>query len=133
MIAAAIPAMASVASAQPKHDKFAKKQEKFERKRAKIERQQARYNERNGYGNGSRDRVYYEDQGYRDEGYYEDSQPNVYDRHRKAMNLGIGAAAGAIVGGLIGGKKGALIGAGIGVAGGAIVTAKQAPRNYPRY
>ncbi len=69
------------------------------------------------------------------EGYYggEYRQPNVYDRHRKAMNLGIGAAAGAIIGGLIGGKKGALIGAGVGVAGGAIVTAKQKPRNYPRY
>lgn len=86
--------------------------------------------------NAERNRTYdgrYND-GYYDDGYYGGyDEPNVYDRHRKAMNLGIGAAAGAIIGGLIGGKKGAIIGAGAGVVGGAIVTAKQAPRNYPRY
>ena len=60
-------------------------------------------------------------------------QPNVYDRHRKAFNLAIGTGAGALLGALLGGKKGALIGAGAGLAGGAIVTAKQAPRNYYRW
>jgi hypothetical protein len=89
----------------------------------------ARDKRRSGYNDA------YYNGGYYDDGYYggEYRQPNVYDRHRKAINLGVGAAAGAIVGGLIGGKKGALIGAGVGVAGGAIVTAKQKPRNYPRY
>jgi hypothetical protein len=60
-------------------------------------------------------------------------QPNAYDRHRKALNLAIGTGAGALIGALLGGKKGALIGAGAGLAGGAIVTAKQSPRNYYRY
>ena len=60
-------------------------------------------------------------------------QPNAYDRHRKAFNLAIGTGAGALIGALLGGKKGALIGAGAGLAGGAIVTAKQSPRNYYRY
>ena len=60
-------------------------------------------------------------------------QPNVYDRHRKAVNIGGGAVAGAILGALLGGKKGALIGAAVGAAGGAIATKKQAPRNYYRY
>lgn len=81
--------------------------------------QNDRYNGRNGY--------------YGNEGYYEVRQPNVYDRHRKAINLSVGTAAGAAVGAALGGKKGALIGAGVGLATGAIVTAKQKPRNYPRY
>jgi len=102
-----------------------------------LERKDSRYSREYKARNDQRRRSYnerYYDERY-DDGYYngEYRQPNVYDRHRKAMNLGIGAAAGAIIGGLIGGKKGALIGAGVGVAGGAIVTAKQKPRNYPRY
>jgi osmotically inducible lipoprotein OsmB len=61
------------------------------------------------------------------------SRPNIYNRHRKAVNIGGGALAGALLGALLGGKKGALIGAAVGAAGGAIVTKKQAPRNYYRY
>jgi len=64
---------------------------------------------------------------------YYGSQPNVYDRHRKAINIGVATGVGAVLGALFGGKKGALIGAAAGVAGGAIVTAKQSPRNYYRY
>lgn len=80
---------------------------------------------------------YYND-GYYDDGYdtyndYGTKKPNVYDRHRKAMNIALATGAGAIIGALIGGKKGALIGAGAGVAAGAIVTKKQSSRNYPRY
>ena len=77
-------------------------------------------------------RVY--DQGY-NTGYntYGYGQPNVYARHRKAMNIGIGAGAGALLGALIGGGKGALIGAAAGAGGGYVVTQKQSPRNYYRY
>ena len=57
-------------------------------------------------------------------------KPNVYDRHRKIINIGAGSAGGALLGGLIGGRKGALIGALLGGGGGAIFTAKQKPRNY---
>jgi len=73
----------------------------------------------------------YDDQYYQDEYYddYEYKKPNVYDRHRKAINIGVAAGTGAIIGGIFGGKKGALIGAGVGVATGAIITAKQKPRN----
>lgn len=76
----------------------------------------------------------YDDE-YYDDDYYEGEykRPNVYDRHRKAVNIGVATVAGAIIGGLVGGKKGALIGAGAGVATGAIVTAKQKPRNTERY
>jgi len=65
--------------------------------------------------------------------YYTPQKPSFYDRHRKAINLGVSTGVGAILGALIGGKKGAVIGAAAGVAGGAIVTAKQSPRNYYRY
>jgi hypothetical protein len=64
---------------------------------------------------------------------YYGKQPNVYDRHRKAVNLSVGTAGGALLGAAIGGKRGALIGAGAGLATGAIVTANQKPRNYRRY
>lgn len=60
-------------------------------------------------------------------------RPNIYNSHRKAVNIGGGAAVGAILGALLGGGKGALIGAAVGAAGGAVVTSKQAPRNYYRY
>ena len=63
------------------------------------------------------------------EQYYGYEQPNTYDKHRKAVNLAAGAGLGAIIGAIIGGKKGALIGGAAGLAGGAIVTAKQKPRN----
>ncbi|MFZ1701278.1 MAG: hypothetical protein WBO10_17815 [Pyrinomonadaceae bacterium] len=68
-----------------------------------------------------------------DDGYYDYDRPNVYDRHRKAINLGVATGAGAVLGAIIGGKKGALIGAAAGVAGGAIFTKVQKPRNRPRY
>jgi len=76
-------------------------------------------------------RVYNDPYAY-DNGYYNNGTA-VYDRHRKAANIGGGAAVGAIIGALIGGGKGALIGAAVGAAGGAVVTSKQAPRNYYRY
>jgi hypothetical protein len=87
------------------------------------------YSSSNGYhGNG------YSNSGYYDNGYNNGSSSRrVYDQHRQAVNIGAGAAAGALLGALIGGKKGALIGAGVGAVGGAIVTKKQAPRNYTRY
>ena len=59
-------------------------------------------------------------------------KPNFYRRHRKAVNIGAGAAAGALVGGLIGGKKGALIGGGAGAGGGYLVTKKQKRKHYTR-
>lgn len=64
---------------------------------------------------------------------YDDGRPNVYQRHRKAMNIGIGTGAGALLGALIGGKKGALIGAAAGAGGGYIVTKVQKPQNRRRY
>jgi hypothetical protein len=77
----------------------------------------------------------YNDPYYNGNGYYNgyNNGTTVYDRHRKAVNIGGGAGVGAIIGALIGGGKGALIGAAVGAAGGAIVTSKQAPRNYYRY
>lgn len=60
-------------------------------------------------------------------------RPNVYRRHRKAFNIGIGTGIGALVGGLVGGKKGLVIGALAGAGGGALVTHKQRPKNYTRY
>lgn len=59
-------------------------------------------------------------------------RPNVYRRHRKAFNLGIGTGVGALVGGLIGGKKGLVIGGLAGAGGGALFTHKQRPKNYVR-
>ena len=59
-------------------------------------------------------------------------RPNVYRRHRKAFNIGIGTGAGLLLGGLIGGKKGALIGGAAGAGGGYLVTKKQRPKNYVR-
>lgn len=62
-------------------------------------------------------------------------KPNVYQRHRNLINIGIGTAAGAIIGGLVGGKKGALIGAGVGAGGGAAYTygIKPKKKRYYRY
>ncbi len=63
---------------------------------------------------------------------YTYKKPNVYRRHRKAFNIGIGTGVGALVGGLIGGKKGLIIGGLAGAGGGALVTHKQKPKNYYR-
>lgn len=63
-------------------------------------------------------------------------RPNVYQRHRNVINMGIGTAAGAILGGIIGGKKGAAIGALAGAGGSALYTYKINPKNrryYRRY
>jgi len=60
-------------------------------------------------------------------------RPNVYRRHRKAINLGIGTGVGALIGGLLGGKKGVVIGGLAGAGGGALFTHKQRPKNYTRY
>lgn len=59
-------------------------------------------------------------------------KPNFYRRHRKAINIGAGSAAGALIGGLIGGKKGLVIGGLAGAGGGALVTHKQRPKNYTK-
>ncbi len=60
-------------------------------------------------------------------------KPNVYQKHRNAINIGIGTAAGAIIGGLLGGKKGALIGAGVGAGGSALYTYKLNPKTKRYY
>lgn len=82
----------------------------------------------------------YQNESYRDNGQYQDdngyytdrNRSTVYNRHRKAINIGLSTGAGALLGALIGGRKGALIGAAAGAGGGAIFTHKQRPRNYYR-
>lgn len=64
--------------------------------------------------------------------YYACKRPNVYRRHRKAFNIGIGTGVGMLVGGLLGGGKGVVIGGLGGAAGGALFTHKQQPKNYVR-
>lgn len=115
MLGVAIPAFSGTAVAQ---------------RRDGRDRGTYRYDER--YRDRNRGTVYNDP--YYNDGYYQGyEQPNVYDRHRKAINLGVATGAGALIGALIGGKKGAIIGAAAGVATGAIVTAKQKPRNTERY
>lgn len=109
MLAVTLPLLAGSASAQrrPSYN-----QDRYSREYRTAQRNN-RYNEQ------------YNQQYY---GYgYE--QPSTYDKHRKAVNLATGAGIGAVIGAIIGGKKGALIGGAAGLAGGAIVTAKQKPRN----
>lgn len=120
MFAVAIPALAGTASAQ-RHDN--------DRNR-RYSRDNDRYNNNRSYDNRSYDDQYYEDD-YYDQ--YGNKQPNVYDRHRKAINIGVATGAGAVLGAIFGGKKGAIIGAVAGAATGAIVTAKQKPRNPNNY
>jgi hypothetical protein len=84
--------------------------------------QQGRYYNEQYYGNGYYDPYYGRNNSIKD----------TYNRHRKAANIAIGVGAGALLGAFLGGKRGALIGAAAGAAGGAIVTRKQAPRNYYR-
>ncbi len=60
-------------------------------------------------------------------------RPNIYQRHRNLINIGIGTGAGALLGGLIGGKKGALIGTAVGAGGSALYTYKINPKNGRRY
>ncbi len=112
MVAAAIPAMSMTASAQTRYC------DTNRREGRRVSRNYSGRNYENGYGN------------YRT---YDSGRPNVYQRHRKAFNLGIGTGAGALLGALIGGKTGALIGAAAGAGGGYVVTKKQSPKNYYRY
>ena len=122
MFAVTIPALAGSASAQ-RRDKD----------------RNARYNDRNDdryNDNRNNDDRYNDDQNYEDDYYYDqygNRQPKVYDRHRKAINIGVATGAGAVLGAIFGGKKGAIIGAAAGAATGAIITAKQKPRNTNRY
>ena len=60
-------------------------------------------------------------------------RPNFYRRHRKAINIGGGTAAGMLVGGLVGGRKGLLIGGLAGAGGGALFHHYQHPKNHNRY
>ena len=60
-------------------------------------------------------------------------KPNVYRRHRKAFNIGIGTGVGMLVGGLLGGGKGVVIGGLGGAGGGALFNHYQRPKNYVRY
>ncbi len=115
-LAVTIPALAGTASAQRRGND-----------RNNNNRSYDRYNER--YND---DRYYDED--YND-GYYDQDykKPNVYDRHRKAINLGVATGAGAVLGAIFGGKKGAVIGAAAGAVTGAVITAKQKPRNTNNY
>jgi len=121
MFAVAIPALAGTASAQRRDN---------DRNR-RYTRDNDRYSDnRNNNSRYNSDDQYYEDD-YYDQ--YGNKQPNVYDRHRKAINIGVATGAGAVLGAIFGGKKGAIIGAAAGAATGAIVTAKQKPRNTNNY
>ena len=60
-------------------------------------------------------------------------KPNIYQRHRNLINIGIGTGAGALLGGLIGGKKGALIGTAVGAGGSALYTYKLNPKTRKYY
>ena len=60
-------------------------------------------------------------------------KPNVYQRHRNLINIGIGTGAGALIGALVGGKKGALIGAAAGAGGSALYTYKINPKKKRYY
>ncbi len=55
-------------------------------------------------------------------------RPNIYQRHRNLINVGIGTGAGALLGALIGGKKGSLIGTAIGAGSSALYTYKIKPK-----
>lgn len=51
---------------------------------------------------------------------YKHKEKSTYEKHRNAINIGVGTGAGALIGALLGGKKGALIGAGVGAGSSAI-------------
>ncbi len=109
MVAASVPVFASTAQAQ-----------------RYCNNRSSSYN--NGYYNNAR----YYNNGTRNRNYVY-KRPNVYRRHRKAFNIGIGTGIGALVGGLVGGRKGVVIGGLAGAGGGALFTHKQKPKNYVRY
>lgn len=56
------------------------------------------------------------------------SRPNIYQRHRNAINVAAGTGAAALLGALIGGKKGAGIGALLGAGGAALYSYKIKPK-----
>ncbi len=99
-----------------------------------------RYDNRNSYGN--RNRYGYNNNSGYNSGYqnyssrgYTYNRPNFYERHRNAINLGIGTGGGAIIGGIVGGRRGAGVGALIGAGSGAFYTYvlnKKRPRYYRR-
>ena len=130
MLVAAVPVMSVTANAQTRYCETNSRNNGHDNGRHK-----GWY--KNGKNRGG-DREYrnanytdrYDDNGYSN---YDNGRPNVYQRHRKAMNIGIGTGAGAIIGALIGGRKGALIGAAAGAGGGYIATKVQKPKNYRRY
>jgi hypothetical protein len=107
MVAASVPALATTAQAQ----------------------RYCNTNNRSNYRNGNYNNPRY-NSGNRNYAY---KRPNVYRRHRKAFNIGIGTGIGMLVGGMLGGKKGLVIGGLAGAGGGAIFTHKQKPKNYVRY
>ena len=112
MLMVAIPAMATISFAQTQGYNSDNRQYQSEG--------QQYQNDNNHYYDGS--------------GYYQGNRrPNVYQRHRKVLNIAIATGAGAIIGALIGGKKGALIGAGAGVGAGLIINRKQSKNYYRRY
>ena len=113
MLAISLPMLAGSASAQRRTSYNQDRYSRVNRNSQRIYRNNEQYY-------GQTNQQYY---GY---GY---EQPSKYDKHRKAVNLAAGAGIGAIIGAIVGGKKGALIGGAAGLAGGAIVTAKQKPRN----
>jgi Glycine zipper len=112
ILAVGIPALASTANAQTRY--------------CNTNRRESRRIVRN-YGNA------YSGNRYSNSRTYDSGRPNVYERHRKAFNIGIGTGAGALIGALIGGRTGALIGAAAGAGGGYVVTKKQSPKNYYRF
>lgn len=111
MVVASVPALATTAQAQ----------------RYCNTNNRGNYN--NGYNNNN---VRYYNNGDRNRNYVY-KRPNVYRRHRKAFNIGIGTGVGMLVGGMLGGKKGLVIGGLAGAGGGAIFTHKQKPKNRVRY
>ena len=124
MFAVTIPALTGTASAQRRDN---------DRNR-RYTRDNDRYNDNRNRNNNDRynnDDQYYEDDYYYDQ--YGNKQPSTYDRHRKAINIGVATGAGAVIGPIFGGKKGALIGAAAGAVTGAVITAKQKPRNTNNY
>ncbi|MGB7202100.1 MAG: hypothetical protein WBD16_07515 [Pyrinomonadaceae bacterium] len=110
MVAASLPALATTAQAQ----------------------RNCNTNNRSNYNNGNYNNARYNNNGDRNRNYAY-KRPNVYRRHRKAFNIGIGTGIGMLVGGMLGGKKGLAIGGLAGAGGGAIFTHKQKPKNYVRY
>ena len=111
MMAASIPALATTSHAQKRY---------------------CNTNNRGNYNNGGYNNARYYNNGDRNRNYAY-KRPNVYRRHRKAFNIGIGTGIGMLVGGMLGGKKGLVIGGLAGAGGGALFTHKQKPKNHVRY